>query len=87
MCGALALLLVRAGERERALRVFAAVQPGTEDADGVHAQLTDPAGAMRRATREARELLGSPPMLPPDAVDLEAVVQAAIGTARAGVAD
>jgi predicted ATPase len=81
MCGALALMLVRAGERDRALRVFAAVHPGTEDTSGIQALFTDPSGSMRRATREARALLGDPPVNP-DTVDLDSVVEAALGPLR-----
>ena len=83
MCGAMAFMLAREGERERALRVFAAVHPGTEDDNGLHARLTDPTGAMRQATREARRLLGDPPSIAPDAVDLASVVEAALGVQRA----
>jgi ATP/maltotriose-dependent transcriptional regulator MalT len=85
MCGALALILARAGERDRALRVFAAVHPGTEDALGIQALFTDPSGAMRRATREARALLGDPPVSP-ETLDLASVVEAAVGVPRAGTA-
>ena len=82
MCGALALMLAREGERDRALRVFAAVYPRTEDAVGIQALFTDPSGALRRATREARALLGDPPRGPVE-VDLASVVDAAIGPSRA----
>ena len=81
ICGALALMLVREGERDRALRVFAAVQPGTEDAIGIQALFTDPSGALRRATREARALLGNPPRGPAE-VDFTSVVLAALGPSR-----
>ena len=79
LCGALALLLIKAGERERALRVFGGVGVGAEDESGYRASLTDPSGALRAATREARALLGDP--VPGDAavVDLDAVLQAAAG--------
>ena len=58
LCGALALLLLAADERERAFRVFGAVAVGAEDDVGFSATLTDPSGALRKATREARALLG-----------------------------
>jgi len=79
ICGALAGILVREGERERALRVFTVVNRGTEDATGINAYLTDPSGALRQATREARELLGDPPPVDPETLDMAAVVQAALG--------
>jgi len=84
VCGAIALHLAREGERERALRVFAAVQPGTEDAVGIHAHLTDPTGALRRATREARRQLNDPTSVDPEAVDFGSVLQAALGPPRQG---
>jgi predicted ATPase len=82
LCGALALLLVKAGERERALRVFGAVAAGVESSAGYAADVTDPSGALRAATREARALLGDPPPVDPALVDLEAVLQAALGDRR-----
>ena len=85
MCGALALMLAREGERDRALRVFTAVYPRTEDAVGIQALFTDPSGALRRATREARVLLGNPPHGPGE-VDLRSVVEAALGPSRATTA-
>ena len=51
LCGALALLLVKTGERDRALRVFDAVTAGTENQAGFTATMTDPSGALRAATR------------------------------------
>jgi predicted ATPase len=82
LCGALALLLVKSGERDRALRVFGVVAAGTENDTGYSASLTDPSGALRRATREARALLGDPPPGDLAALDLDAVLQAALGTGR-----
>jgi hypothetical protein len=82
LCGALALLLVKTGERDRALRVFGAVAAGAENETGYRATLTDPSGALRTATREARALLGDPPPGDPAVVDLAAVLQAALGTRR-----
>jgi predicted ATPase len=80
LCGALALLLVKSGERERARRVFGLVALGTEDRADHSAALTDPSGALREATREARSLLGNPPPGDPSSVDLDAVLEAALGT-------
>jgi predicted ATPase len=82
LCGALALLLVKTGERDRALRVFGAVAAGAENKTGYTASLTDPSGALRTATREARALLGDPPPADPALVDLDAVLQSALGTLR-----
>jgi predicted ATPase len=81
LCGALALLLVKTGERERALQVFSAAA-GVENKTGYAANITDPSGALRAATREARALLGDPPPIDPALVDLEAVLQAALGDRR-----
>jgi ATP/maltotriose-dependent transcriptional regulator MalT len=78
LCGALALQLVRSGETERALRVFSATSAGTENDTGYTASMSDPSGALRAATREARALLGNPPAQDPAAVDLDAVLQAAL---------
>ena len=83
LCGSLALLLVKSGERPRALRVFDAVAPGAEDHKDYRATLTDPSGALRAATREARALLGNPPPCAADDFDLAAVLQAAVGSASA----
>lgn len=79
LCGALALLLVKAGQRDRALRVFGVVAAGAEDETSYRATLADPSGALRAATREARALLGDPPPGDPAAVDLDAVLRAALG--------
>ncbi|HEY6865908.1 MAG TPA: hypothetical protein VI792_01555, partial [Candidatus Eisenbacteria bacterium] len=84
VCGTLALALAREGERERALRVFAAVRAGTENETGINAHLTDPTGALRQATREARRILGDPPPVDPDTLDLDSVLQAALGAPRPG---
>jgi hypothetical protein len=40
--------------------------------------MTDPSGALRAATREARALLGNPPPVDAAAVDLDAVLEAAL---------
>jgi hypothetical protein len=82
LCGALALLLIKAGERERALRVFGAVAAGAEDETGYRATLTDPSGALRTATREARALLGNPPPGVTAIEDLAEALQAALRTRR-----
>jgi len=78
LCGALALLLVKTGERERALRVFSATGVGAENETDYTATMTDPSGALRAATHEARALLGDPPPVDPAVVDLDAVLQAAL---------
>ena len=82
LCGALALLLVKTGERDRALRVFDAVSAGAENETSFTATSTDPSGALRTATREARALLGDPRPRDPAVVDLDAVLQAALGNDR-----
>ena len=82
LCGAMALLLLKAGERDRALRVFAAVAAGAENETGYRATLTDPSGSLRAATRTARAELGDPPPGDPALVDLAAVLEAAVGVRR-----
>ena len=82
LCGATALLLVKTGERDRALSVFAAVATGAENETSFTATLTDPSGALRAATREARALLGDPRPRDPAVVDLDAVLEAALGNGR-----
>src|SRR5262249_17228098 len=57
LCGALALLLVQSGERDRALGVFGGVALEAEDETDFNATSADPSGALRTATREARTLL------------------------------
>jgi tetratricopeptide (TPR) repeat protein len=79
LCGALALLFVKIGRRERALRIFGAVGAGAENETGATALLTDPSGALRAATREARALLGDPPPGDLAVVDLDAVLESALG--------
>jgi tetratricopeptide (TPR) repeat protein len=81
-CGALALLLIKGGEQERALCVFEGVGVGAEDETSYAATLTDPSGALRTATRKARALLGNPPPRDPADVDLDAVLRAALGSGR-----
>jgi hypothetical protein len=82
LCGAMGLFLAQTGERDRALRVFGAVAAGTENDTSFTATLTDPTGALRTATREARKLLGDPDPNDPAIVDLHAVLQAALGDGR-----
>jgi hypothetical protein len=82
LCGALALLLVKAGERDRALRVFDVVATGTEDDATFSATSTDPSGALRAATLEARARLDDPPPREPSTVDIDAVLEAALGHDR-----
>jgi hypothetical protein len=79
LCGALALLLIKAGERERALLVFGAVGVGAENETSYAATLSDPSGALRTATGEARALLGDPRPRDPAAVDFEELLRAALG--------
>ena len=80
LCGALALLLMKSGERDRARRVFGVVAVGTEDETSYSASMTDPSGALRNATREARALMGDLPPGDPATADLDAVLEAALGT-------
>jgi hypothetical protein len=75
-------LRARAGQRDRAHRVFDAVAAGAENETSFTATLTDPSGALRTATREARALLGDPHPRDPAVVDLDAVLQAALGNDR-----
>ena len=82
LCGSQSLFLFRAGERDRALKVFTAVSPGAEDAAGYGPDVTDPTGSLREATRRARELLGNPPPVDPAFVDIEAALQAAVQEVR-----
>jgi predicted ATPase len=82
VCGTIALLLAQEGERVRALAVFAAVRPGAEDEAGSNAFLTDPSGALRSSTREARRLLGDPAAVDPETLDFASIMQAAQGTPR-----
>jgi predicted ATPase len=82
--GTIALLLARQGARARALVVFTAVHPGAEDETGINAHLADPTGALRSATREARELLGNPAPVDPELLDFSAVMHAALGTSPSG---
>jgi hypothetical protein len=84
VCGTIALVLAQEGEHERALRVFAAVRPGAEDETSINAHLADPSGALRNATREARRLLGDPPPVDPETLDLASVVQAVLAGPRPG---
>jgi hypothetical protein len=80
VCGTIALLLAQEGERERALSVFAAVRPGAENETGTNAFLSDPTGALRSSTREARRRLDDPVPVEPDTLDFASVIQAALGT-------
>jgi len=85
LCGALALLSLRSGERDRARRVFAIVGAGAEDQADYYATFEDPSGALREATREARSLLGDQSPGDPSAVDLDVVLEAALGTPVTGL--
>jgi predicted ATPase len=82
LCGAIALRLAQAGERERALKVFAGVRAGAEGETGINAYMADPTGSLRQATRDARRLLGNPAAVEVDALDFSSVVQAALGTSQ-----
>ena len=82
LCGALALLLLKSDEPDRASRVFEGVGAGAENETSFHATSTDPSGALRAATSEARAWLGHPPPADPSMVDLDAVLQAALGHGR-----
>jgi predicted ATPase len=86
LCGALALFLIKAGEQDRALTVFDAVAAGTESDTSFTATLTDPSGALRTATGEARALLGHPYPRDPASVDLDTVLRAALGDGPRGFA-
>jgi hypothetical protein len=85
LCGALALLLIKSGERDRARRVFAIVAAGAEDQADYYATFADPSGALREATREARSLLGDTSPGEASVVNLDAVLEAALGTAVTGL--
>jgi predicted ATPase len=82
LCGALALLLLKSDERDRAARIFDAVAAGAENDTSFNSATTDPSGALRTATREARALLGDPPPRDPATVDVDTVLQAALGRNR-----
>jgi tetratricopeptide (TPR) repeat protein len=82
LCGATALLLAKSGEYDRALRVFAAVGAGAEDDTSYASALTDPSGALRAATREARTLLGDPKPHDLSNVDFDELLQAVLGRER-----
>jgi predicted ATPase len=78
LCGAMALLLIKAGERHRALIVFGGVGEGAEHETSYAATLSDPSGALRAATGEARAVLGDPPPRDPASVDFEELLRAAL---------
>jgi hypothetical protein len=80
MWGALAYLLAKAGDRERALRVLEVIPRGVENPPPALRMQLDPTGALAKATAEARSLLGDPEPLPPGQVDLEAVLRVALGS-------
>ena len=65
-----------------ALGVFDAVALGAEHATDFSSASTDPSGALRRATGEARALLGDPAALDPVDIDLDSVLHAALGDRR-----
>ena len=79
----------RSGEREWALRVFSAVAARTRGRDRVFSgTMADPSEALRKATREARALLGDPDTGDPAAAaHLEEVLRAALGDRREPAAE
>jgi hypothetical protein len=78
--GALAYLLAKGGERDRALRVLEVIPRGVENPPPGLKMHVDPTGAFSKATAEVRTLLGDPEPLAPEQVDLEAALRAALGT-------
>jgi predicted ATPase len=77
--GALAYLLAKSGDPDRARRVLQVVPRGVENPPPALALQFDPAGALAKATTSARALLGDPDPLPPEDIDLEAALRAALG--------
>jgi hypothetical protein len=77
--GALAYLLAKAGDKDRARRVLEVIPRGVENPPPALKMQLDPTGALSRATADARSLLGDPEPLLPEQVDLEAALQAALG--------
>jgi hypothetical protein len=53
-----------------------------EDRTGYAPNVTDPSGALRAATRDARKLLGDPLPVDPAMVDFDLVLEAALGDRR-----
>jgi len=78
--GALSLLLVNADEHERAHRVFGQVRDGAEHDEGFAASITDPSGALRMATGEARMLLGNPTTGVFAVEDVDSALRSALGS-------
>jgi hypothetical protein len=77
--GALAGLLARSGEKDRARRVLTVIPRGAESVPPALEMKFDPTGALSKATRDARALLGDPDPLAPELVDVEAALRAAVG--------
>jgi hypothetical protein len=77
--GALACLLARSGEKERARHVLAVIRRGVETVPPALKMQFDPTGALSKATADARALLGDPEPLAPELVDVEAALRAAVG--------
>jgi predicted ATPase len=77
--GALACLLARSGERDRARQVLEVLPRGVEAVPPALKMQFDPAGALSSAVGEARALLGDPEPLAPELVDVEVALRAAIG--------
>jgi predicted ATPase len=80
--GALAYLLAKSGERDRALRVLEVIPRGVENPPPALKMQLDPSGALSKATGEARALLSDPEPLAPELVDIEAALRAALGVSR-----
>jgi predicted ATPase len=78
--GALAYLLAKSGDEERARRVLEVIPRGVENPPPALRLQFDPTGSLARATRDARSLLGDPQPLRPENVDLEATLSAALGS-------
>jgi hypothetical protein len=77
--GALAYFLAKAGEKERALRTLEVIPRGVENVPATLEMVLDPTGALSRATRDARALLGDPEPLAPDQVDMDVALRAVLG--------
>jgi hypothetical protein len=79
--GALAHLLAKSGDQDRARRVLEVIPRGVENPPPALKLQYDPTGSLSKATGDGRALLGDPEPLPPERVDLEAALRAALGAA------
>jgi predicted ATPase len=77
--GALACLLARSGEKDRACRVLEVIPRGVEIVPPALKMQFDPTGALSKATVDARAMLGDPEPLAPELVDVEVALRAAVG--------